>query len=71
MLALCYLADGALGDVRLAHLGPTPTTVAVLAFVLVSLGAVPSAVAPRPTAKPDLAVATPPVADLEGDGDGE
>jgi hypothetical protein len=57
MLAVSFLADGALGDVRLAHLGPSPTTVAVLAFVLVALGAVPSAVVPRPPARPDLVVA--------------
>jgi hypothetical protein len=56
MLAVAYLADGSLGDVRLAHLGPSPTTVAVLAFALVTLGAVPSAVVPSPPSRPRLTV---------------
>ena len=54
-----FLADGALGDLRLAHLGPTASTVGLLTFVLVVLGAVPSAVAPSPPARTLLTVAAP------------
>jgi hypothetical protein len=57
MFVVAYLADGALGDVRLVHLGPSPATVGVLAFVLVVIGAVPSALVGRSPAKPQLAVA--------------
>jgi hypothetical protein len=57
LMVVSYLGDGALGDVRLTQLGPSPSTVGVLAFVLVLLGAVPSAVAPAPPARPSLAVA--------------
>lgn len=56
MLLVSYLAAGSLGDVRLAHLGPPATTVAVLTFVLVTLGSVPSAVVPSPPSKPSLTV---------------
>ena len=63
MLVAAYLASGALGDVRLAHLGPSASTVGVLVFVLVLLGAVPSAVAPAPPARPALAVAESPEPD--------
>lgn len=59
MLVLAYLSTGSLGDLRLASLGPSPTTVAVLAFVLVTLGAVPSAVVTSQPAQPRLAVADP------------
>jgi hypothetical protein len=59
LLVLAYLATGSLGDLRLANLGPSPTTVAVLAFVLVTLGAVPSAVVTSPPPKPRLTVAEP------------
>ncbi|MDI1289183.1 MAG: DUF6350 family protein [bacterium] len=59
MFVLAYLASGSLGDLRLANLGPSPTTVAVLVFVLVTLGAVPSAVVASPPAPPKLAVADP------------
>ena len=54
---LAFLASGSLGDVRLANLGPPALIVGVLAFVLVTLGAVPSAVIVAPPAKPRLAVA--------------
>jgi hypothetical protein len=57
LMVVTFLANGALGDVRLAHLGPSASTVGVLVFVLILLGAVPSAVAPSPPAKPQLAVA--------------
>ena len=63
MLVLAYLATGGLGDLRLASLGPPPATVAVLVFVLVTLGAVPSAVVTSPPAKPRLAVAEPTTVD--------
>jgi hypothetical protein len=56
MLVVTWLADGSLGDVRLAHLGPQAATVGVLTFVLVTLGAVPSAVVASPPARPQLAV---------------
>ncbi len=59
LMVVSSLADGALGDVRLAHLGPSPTTVGVLVFVLVLLGAVPSAVVPSPPARAQLAIAEP------------
>ncbi len=58
MALLAYLASGSLGDVRLASVGPPALTVGILAFVLVTLGAVPSAVIGAPPAKPQLAVAT-------------
>jgi hypothetical protein len=57
MGVLASLADGALGDVRLAHLGPSATTVGVLVFILVLLGAVPSAVVPSPPVKAVLVIA--------------
>lgn len=53
------LASGSLGDLRLASVGPSATTVGVLAFVLITLGAVPSATAPAPPARPALAPVTP------------
>ncbi len=37
-------ASGPLGDLKLAYLGPVPTTVGVLAFVLIVLGAVPASI---------------------------
>ena len=51
------LASGALGDDRLASLGPVPMTVGILGAVLVVLGAVPSAVAPSGPERPSLIVA--------------
>lgn len=68
LLVLSHLATGSLGDLRLANLGPSPTTVAVLAFVLVTLGAVPSAIVTALPAPPRLAVAEHSPAD---DTDGE
>lgn len=65
LFVLAFLTDGALGDVRLAHLGPSPTTVGVLAFVLATIGAVPSALVGRPPEKPQLAVAVVEPADEE------
>ncbi len=56
MLVLAYLASGSLGNLRLAQVGPSPVTVAVLTAVLVTLGAVPSAVIGAPPAKPALSV---------------
>jgi hypothetical protein len=56
LLAASYLADGSLGDVRLAHLGPRAATVGLLAFILVAAGAVPSAVVAGPPAQRRLAV---------------
>jgi hypothetical protein len=57
LAAAAFLAAGSLGDLRLAHIGPSPLTLGVLAAVLVVLGAVPSAVMPAPPARPLLTVA--------------
>jgi hypothetical protein len=51
------LASGSLGDLRLAHVGPSALTVGVLAAVLVALGAAPSAVVPAPPERARLSVA--------------
>jgi Family of unknown function (DUF6350) len=58
MAFAAYLASGSLGDLRLARIGPTPSTVGILAAVLVLLGAMPSAVAAAPPARAPLAVAS-------------
>ena len=67
LMLLAVLSDGALGDVRLAHLGPSPTMVGLLTFGLVLVGAVPSAVLPRGPKAPVLVVAHDPAVaeDLE------
>jgi hypothetical protein len=57
MAVLAALGSGALGDLRLAQVGPLPATVGVLAAVLVALGAVPSAIAPASPGRPSLRVA--------------
>lgn len=57
LFALAYLSTGSLGDLRLANLGPSPATVAVLVFVLVTLGAVPSAMVTSSPAPARLVVA--------------
>jgi hypothetical protein len=58
LLALAaFLASGALGEDRLAVLGPMPVTVGILGAVLVVLGAVPSAVVPAGPERPALTVA--------------
>lgn len=59
MLVAAHLASGALGDVRLADVGPSATAVAVLSSILIVLGAVPSAVAVPSPARPRLSVADP------------
>ena len=59
LAAAAFLAAGSLGDLRLAHIGPSPLTLGVLTAVLVVLGAVPSADMPAPPARPQLAVAEP------------
>lgn len=51
------LSSGALGEERLAVLGPVPVTVGILGAVLVVLGAVPSAVVPSGPERPALTVA--------------
>jgi uncharacterized protein (DUF2252 family) len=58
MAFAAYLASGSLGDLRLARIGPTPSTVGILAAVLVLLGAMPSAVAAAPPVRAPLAVAS-------------
>ncbi|MHB1165819.1 MAG: cell division protein PerM [Candidatus Nanopelagicales bacterium] len=68
LLVLSHLATGSLGNGRLADLGPSPATVAVLAFVLMILGAVPSAVVTGPPPRPVLRV-TGPAPDEEGTDD--
>jgi hypothetical protein len=65
MFVLCYLSTGALGDLRLANLGPSPTTVAVLVLVLVTLGAAPSAVVAAAPSSPRLSFADSP--DIDSD----
>jgi len=58
LLALAsYLAAGSLGELRLAYLGPLPTTVGILGAVLVVLGAAPSAAAAASTDRPRLSLA--------------
>jgi hypothetical protein len=57
MLALATLASGSLGEDRLSGLGPPASMVAMLAFVLVLAGAVPTSVIPPSAGKPRLAVA--------------
>ena len=54
---MAWLSLGSLGTDALVDLGPDPTIVGVLGVVLVSIGAVPAAVAPSPPARPALAVA--------------
>jgi hypothetical protein len=63
MAIAAHLASGSLGDLRLAHVGPAPLTVGVLAAVLVALGAVPSAIVPSPPERPRLSVADADAAD--------
>ena len=59
------LASGSLGEQRLAQLGPVPTALGMVAFVLLVLGAVPaSLLGPEGARKTHLAVA-PVVADGE------
>lgn len=56
---VAWLSAGALGTSALAALGPDPAVVAVLSILLVSAGAVPTALVPRPPARPILLVAEP------------
>ena len=57
MVLVSFLASGALGDVRLSHVGPAPVAVGVLSGLLIMLGAVPSAVAVASPERPSLLVA--------------
>ncbi len=57
MMVVSYLATGSLGDLRLAHLGPSPFSVGCPYRPAVTLGAVPSAVVARPSDRPSLTVA--------------
>lgn len=57
LTVLAWLSLGSLGTGALVDLGPDPMIVGVLGAVLVSIGAVPAAVAPSPPARPSLAVA--------------
>lgn len=59
MSLVAWLSAGSLGTASLISLGPDPTVVAVLTVVLVAIGAIPAALAPRPPARPTLQVATP------------
>lgn len=59
LAVLAWLSLGSLGTNALVDLGPDPMIVGVLGVVLVSIGAVPAAVAPSPPARPSLAVAPP------------
>lgn len=67
MLVLALLASGSVGEDRLSDLGPPAAMVAMLAFVLVVIGAVPASVVTTPAGKPRLAVAAP---DASADPDG-
>ena len=62
MAVLSVLASGALGSTRLAHVGPSPLLTGGLAFLLIVLGAVPSALAGGRgrDRRPQLAVVTSP-----------
>lgn len=57
LAVLAWLSLGSLGTGALVDLGPDPVIVGVLAAVLVSIGAIPAAVAPSPPARPTLSVA--------------
>ena len=57
LTVLAWLSLGSLGTGTLVDLGPDPMIVGVLGAVLVSIGAVPAAVAPSPPPRPSLAVA--------------
>lgn len=46
LAVLAHLSSGALGNLRLQELGPSPATVGILTGALVALGAVPLAVVP-------------------------
>lgn len=59
MALLAWLSSGSLGTASLTSLGPDPAVVAVLTVVLVAIGGIPAALAPRPPARPSLQVATP------------
>ncbi len=54
---MAALSSGGLGDLRLAHLGPSPLAVGVLAMLAVALGAMPTAAIPAPPERPGLRVA--------------
>jgi hypothetical protein len=70
MLLLAYLASGSLGDLRLARVGPSPGTVALLTGLLIMLGAVPSAVVVPAPDRPSLA-ALPEGTDADETSDAE
>lgn len=59
MALVAGLSSGSLGTASLTALGPDPAVVAVLTVVLVAIGSIPAALAPRPPARPTLQVATP------------
>lgn len=60
LAAVAALSAGSLGDLRLAHVGPSPVAVGLLAALAVALGAVPlAALAPVP-GRPGLRVAGAP-----------
>lgn len=54
---LAWLSSGSLGTESLAHLGTDPLVLGVLGALLISVGAVPTALVPTPPARPSLAVA--------------
>lgn len=63
LAGLAFLASGSLGDLRLVNLGPPAITVGVLAFALVTLGAVPSAVVVPPPGQRRPSVTAVPATD--------
>ena len=67
LAAVAWLSSGSLGASALTGLGPDPVILGVLGAVLVVLGAIPTAVAPRPPARPSLAVAATVLVDDDSD----
>lgn len=62
LAALALLSTGSMGDLRLAHLGPAPVAVGVLATILLGAGAAPVAVLRPAPSRAGLRVADPPTA---------
>ena len=58
-----WLSSGSLGDLRLAHVGASPSAVAVLAAITMVLGAVPAAVIPGEPGRARRRLRVAPVAD--------
>lgn len=68
LAVLAWVSSGSLGTQNLAQLGPDPSVVGMLAAVLVAVGALPTALAPSPPARPSLSLAAPAEEALGNDG---